>query len=194
MLPSPVAKSDDEGETISPEDLLSREQRFQKWQSQRPPIGHLPEAIHVPSDGSDPVPLFDVGDRIVVDCLTDLLDGLPWLQTVVGKVRSIDDTSGLVSVYDESTDARNPMVKWVSFKSNMFTLKLAPAHGNPFEPPVPDRQPKPQPAEGKRSKGRPKGSLNRSKAVVKAEKEARKAEREAKRAKREARKAQKGKR
>jgi hypothetical protein len=172
-----TATETSQGPELSPDEILSDELRFRRWQDKRPPIGHLADAIHVPNDGTDAVPLFDMGDRIVVDCCTDLLRGLPWLQTIVGTVRSIDDTSGTVSLYDEDSDARNPMVRFVSFKSNLFTLKLAPAKGDPFEPPSPERQPKPQPMPGQKGRGRPKGSKNRPKDIIKAEREARKAAR-----------------
>jgi hypothetical protein len=173
--PKPPPVIDDADEAPSEEDLLSHEQRFQRWQSKRPPIDHLRDALHVDHQTGDIVPLFDVGDRIVVDRRTTLLKGVPWLETIVGKVRSIDDDTGLVTVYDEDSDPRNPPVRYTSFKDGLHTFKLAPERGNPFEPPPPPKKEKPQPVPGKKGRGRPKGSKNRPKDVIKAEREARKA-------------------
>jgi len=151
---------------------LSRAERHQRWQSKRPPIEHLKDGIAVLGDGSSVV-LFDVGDRIVVDTRTSLLKGLPWLETIVGRVRSIDDDTGMVSLYDEDSDFRSPRARWASFKDGLACFKLAPAKGSPFIVTEVKVQPTvPQP--GKRGKGRPKGTKNRPKAVIEAEKAAKK--------------------
>ena len=168
------AKLDSEAE-LSSDDLLSHEARWARWQAKRPNIDHLPTAIAVdPSDGSC-VPLFDVGDRIVVDRRTTLLAGTPWLETIVGKVRSIDDDTGLVTMWDEDSDPRNPPCRYVNYKDALHVFKLAPARGNPFEPPAPPKKEKPQRQKGDKRRGRPKGSKNRPKDVIQAEREARKA-------------------
>ena len=170
-IPTPI---EEEEETIKAEDMLSHEQRFQRWQSKRPPIDHLRDGVFHNSDGTS-LPLFDVGDRIVVDVRTTLLRGVPWLQTLVGKVRTIDDESGLVTLWDEDADPRNPPCRYVNFKDTLHIFKLAPDKGNPFEPPPAPKPEKPQPVSGKKGRGRPKGSKNRPKDVIKAEREARKA-------------------
>lgn len=171
MEPTPQALEEAE---LSGEDLISNEARFERWQARRPNIDHLASGVHVdPGDGSV-VPLFDVGDRIVVDRRTTLLRGTPWLETIVGKVRSIDDDTGLVTVWDEDSDPRNPPCRYTNFKDALHIFKLAPARGNPFEPPPPPKQPKPQRLPGQKGRGRPKGSKNRPKDVIKAEREARK--------------------
>ena len=174
-LQEPVEKETE----LTGDEHLSHEQRFARWQAKRPNIDHLPTGIAVdPSDGSC-VPLFDVGDRIVVDRRTTLLRGTPWLETIVGKVRSIDDDSGLVTMWDEEGDARNPPCKYVNFKDALHIFKLAPAKGDPFVPPPPPKQPKPQKQPGEKHRGRPKGSKNRPKDVIQAEREARKASKRA---------------
>jgi hypothetical protein len=163
----------EEEERITVDDTLSQEQRFQRWQSKRPPIDHLIDAIAATSEGL--VPLFDIGDRIVVDCRTDLLQGTPWLETIVGKVRTIDDETGLVTINDEDSDYKLPKVRYVSFKRALYTFRLAPTKGNPFEPPAPPKPEKPQRMPGQKGRGRPRGSKNRPKEVIQAERSARKA-------------------
>lgn len=165
----------EEKETLAGDEHLSHEQRFARWQAKRPVIDHLPSGIIVdPSDGSV-LPAFDVGDRIVVDRRTTLLRGTPWLETIVGKVRSIDDESGLVTIWDEDGDARNPPCRYTNFRDALHDFRLAPAKGNPFEPPPPPKKEKPQRQAGEKHRGRPKGSKNRPKEVIQAEREARKA-------------------
>jgi len=159
---------------------LSYEVRMARWQAKRPPIDHLKSGIMVDPSSGATLPLFDVGDRIVVDCRTGLLKGSPWLETLVGKVRSIDDDSGLVTLFDEDSDPRCPTIRYASFKRPLFTFCLAPDRGDPFEPPPPPKKEKPQRLPGQKGRGRPKGSKNRPKDVIKAEREARKAARKEK--------------
>lgn len=155
-------------EILHDEELLSQEARLARWQSRRPPIDHLPDGLHVDHVTGDIVPLFDVGDRVVVDRRTNLLKGIPWLETIVGKVRSIDDEKGLVQIYDEDSDPRNPPVRYTSFLDGFHTFKLAPARGNPFAPPPPPKKEKPQRVPGQKGRGRPKGARNRSTEAKKA--------------------------
>lgn len=177
---------------------LSDDARRMRWQSRRPPILHLKSGVVQHFDERDPVtkllpveklPLFDVGDRIVVDVCTKLLRPwlnkygevvYPWLHTIVGKVRSIDDETGLVTMYDEDSDMRAPTVRYVNFKDDLHDFRLAPAKGNPFNVVAAAKPIKPPPAPGevRRGRGRPKGSKNRSKEEIQAEREAYKKMRE----------------
>ena len=170
----------------SDEDVnLPDEARFARWQARRPRIEHLSPAVVSQAGERNPdtgllasviLPLFDVGDRIVVDVRTTFLPSTPWLHTLVGKVRSIDDDTGVVSLYDEDSDPRCPMVRWVSFKDGLHDFRLAPAKGNPFNAEkVKPVRPPPAPGEERRGRGRPKGSKNRPKEEIKAEREAYKA-------------------
>jgi hypothetical protein len=164
----------DQETQLSGDEMLSHEVRFARWQARRPPIDHLKTGIAVnPADGMV-VPLFVEGDRIVVDRRTTLLKGTPWLETIVGKVRNIDDDTGLVTMWDEDGDPRSPPVRYVNYKDAFHDFRLAPVKGNPFEPPPPPRQQKPPRDPGKPGRGRPKGSKNRPKEVIQAEKQARK--------------------
>lgn len=181
--------TDEEAETLA-DAQLSDDARRLRWQSRRPRILHLKEGVAKVLGEPDErgfralelVPLFDVGDRIVVDCCTKLLRPwtnqhgetvYPWLQTIVGKVRSIDDEAGVVSLFDEESDPRNPAVRWVSFRDGLHDFRLAPAKGNPFAAAaVKPVKPPPAPGEVRRGRGRPKGSKNRPKEVILAEREA----------------------
>jgi len=163
---------------------LTDDARRERWQARRPPVDHLEPGLLLP-DGGAPLPVFDVGDRIVVDRRTALLRGSPWLETIVGKVRSIDDDVGLVSLWDEAGDARNPPVRWASMVDGMHDFRLAPASGDPFDP---DRIARARAAAARaaalaagpprRGRGRPRGSKNRPKDVIQAERAARRAARE----------------
>lgn len=165
----------DQENELSGDEMLSHEVRFARWQARRPVIDHLKSGTVVdPKDGSV-WPLFNEGDRIVVDRRTTLLRGIPWLETIVGKVRSINDDTGLVTMWDEDSDPRNPPVRYVNFRDPFHDFRLAPPTGNPFEPPPPPKKEKPQRDPGKPGRGRPKGSKNRPKEVIQAEREARRA-------------------
>lgn len=157
------------------EAVLSDTARQARWQSRRPDIAHLKDGVATLDDGTV-LPLFNVGDRIVADIRTNLLAGLPWLETVVGKVADIDDDTGVVVVLDEDTDQRAPSRRYVSFKDGMHDLRLAPARGNPFDAAkIKAMKPALKPGEVRRGRGRPPGSKNRPKAIIVAEREARKA-------------------
>lgn len=171
----PVEQETELEPQLAGDEHLSQEARMARWQAKRPTIDHLPSGIAVDPDNGAVIPLFDVGDRIVVDRRTTLLRGLPWLETIVGKVRTIDDDSGLVTIWDEDGDARNPPCRYTNFRDALHIFKLAPAKGNPFEPPPPPKPEKLLRAPGEKGRGRPKGSKNRPKDIIQAEREARKA-------------------
>ncbi len=167
---------EDDKVDLNEEASFSAEQRKQRWLARRPRIDHLKDGVIFPPGTSDALPLFDVGDRIVVDVSTVHLKGSPWLETLVGKVRTIDDDTGLVTLWDEDSDQRNPMTRYVSVREPLCIFKLAPAKGNPFDASKAARVVKVlAPGEVKRGRGRPPGSKNRPKEVIKAEREARKA-------------------
>lgn len=148
--------------------------------ARRPDISWLENAV-VTVDGAV-VPLFNVGDRIVIERYCHSLSGSPWLDTQTYVVVSIDDDSGDVRLW-------NPDLKQHA-ASNFMTaiargdvMKLAPTKGNigkkkrgrPRKHPLGSPAAAQPPAGEKRGRGRPKGSKNRPKEVIKAEKEMRKA-------------------
>lgn len=198
----PVVEPEVNGDEDMNEASLDPDARRARWQSRRPRIDHLkPAVVSHPGElnpetglyAHELLCLFDVGDRIVVEVRTAHLRGTPWLNTIVGKVRTIDDETGLVTMYDEESDARNPMVRYVSFKDELHDFRLAPAKGNPFNVILAKQAERAAKAAAaaadpnapkKRGRGRPKGSKNRSKEEIMAEREAYKAAREAKKGRR----------
>ncbi len=166
-------------EPIAPEDdpTWSPEQRELRRLSKRPRIDHLEPAVVVSEvDGVETlVPLFIEGDRIVADRCSEYLLNSAWLDTRVLRVQAIDDDTGVVRCRDEELE----QLTYVSFKSALHDLRLCPPRGNPFTAPK-VRQQKQEGlpnTEGKRGRGRPKGSKNRPKDVVAAEKAERKQQR-----------------
>jgi len=198
--PTDVALVTD-GEEPSGDPLLSPEQNEQARLSRRPDVSHLHPGVDVLQDGTV-LPLFDAGERVVVERRSFFLKGNPWLHTRCYVVDSIDDDAGFFRAQEEGETGWS----FIGFNDPLTKVYLAPRKGNPFSQPrrVADAAPaagaqppgagQPQAAEGqeqpkKRGRGRPKGSKNRPKEVVAAEKRQRAAERNAKRAARERRKA-----
>jgi len=167
----------EEPEGLVPEEgneLLTPSASRERWQSHRPNVDHLrPGLLEDPSTGTG-LPVFDVGDRLVVDVRTALLSGSPWLHTVVGRVLSIDDDTGVVSLEDESSDPRAPTVRHVSMCDGLHDFRVPPPKGDPFNVVLVRAYERAQKAAefGAPRKGRPAGSKNRPKEVIRAEREA----------------------
>jgi len=176
----------DDPDKVDPSEAeISDAARKTRWMLRRPSIDHLePASVTTELEGEiTTLPLFDLGDRIVIDSCTPHLKGSPWLETIVGTVKSIDDDTGDISVFDEATDQRCPTVRWANIRNELQVIRLAPAKGDPFDTALATRVVKPvlQPGQVKRGRGRPPGVKNRPKEVIKAEKEARKTARAARR-------------
>lgn len=107
--------------------VLTPEQREQSRLARKPSIEHLKNGVIIKS--GERIPMFDVGDRIVVERYASLVVGCPWLDTLVYHVVSIDDELGYVRVTEEESRRQG----YVSFKDKYTTIKLAPVRGNPFE-------------------------------------------------------------
>lgn len=178
--PAPGVDPDFEEATLQPE--VREERRL----SRKPRIDHLkPGTVSV--DG-EVLPLFDVGERVVVERHSSLLPGNPWLDTQIFLVENINDDNGTVRGRHEEL-ARTG---FFGFKDSFTIVKLAPKKGNPFKADNIARDEKKEAkkaalAPGEKIKrGRPKGSKNRSKEDIKADRLAKKTERDAKKAKRKA--------
>ena len=176
QTPVPAASEDEDYTAAS----LTHEQRKLRRLAKRPNIDHLPPGVRRVLGPKDPetglcseivVPMFDVGEKIVVErVLSWSLD--EWLDTRVYQVRSIDDETGVVKCLDLEANHHAT----VGFKHPGQTFKLCPQKGDPFAAPkvknagagsaVVNGQ---APGEKKR-RGRPKGSKNRSKEEINAEK------------------------
>lgn len=165
----PTVETEVEDEPIE-DGSLTPEQREQKRLARKPNIDHLQDGTIITKDG-DVVPLFDVGDRIVVERLASCLIGLPWLDTRVYLVQRINDDTGQVDCIDPEFHH----YACVGFKSPYQKFKLCPAKGNPFTVPKKITAPKQELAPGeKKRRGRPKGSKNRPKEIIQQERQARK--------------------
>lgn len=207
-LPEPTPEESEATERRQALDdaLMSDEARYARWQSRRPPVSHLMPGVVYPPGTSGPLPIFDVGTRVVVEQRTAELDARPdplcpdrtvrhpWLRTVVGEVRSIDDDTGHVVVAPEDQDHR-----WVReshfsmFDAENTVFFLAPRRGDPFDVTAvrtAEREAARAAAATRgagRGRGRPKGSGNRPKDVIQAERDALRRLREEKRLRRDAR-------
>jgi len=181
--PPPTQEEKEDAETAA-EMILSDAARFERWQSKRPIICHLPSGV-VEGKGMR-LPLFDIGARIVVEHRASCLDGNPWLETLVGRVRSIDDDTGVVTFFVEESGEGSTSVRYTSFKDPIYDIRLAPKKGNPFTVERVRVSPLPVPGTSKKCPGRPAGTKNRPKEVIKAEREALQKLREEKKARRKA--------
>ena len=197
----PPPGTPDEVDDGSIQDLgLSPEQAEAKRLARKPDTSHLEPALHQdPVLG--PVPLFNVGDRIVVERHTSLLRGRPWLDTRVLTVLSIDDVTGYVRCRDP--EAQQACL--IGFLSDTTKVFLCAPAGDPFSNTAKKAAKRAQEsaarnagagetvattdADGKKRRGRPKGSKNRPRDVVLAEKKQRQEERAARRGARKQRKA-----
>lgn len=155
----------------------------------RPDISDLVDAV-VYVDG-DPVFVPDVGERVLIERSVAGLPGSPWLDTRVYVVKSIDDSTGDLSLWDEE-NRRWALSNYVVGPSKGAVFKIPPPRGAPIGPPTKNERRKrvatqkkdgtdSRPQSGKRM-GRPKGVKNRPKEVIAAEKQARAAERTQKKA------------
>jgi len=128
------------------------------------------------------VPLFNTGDRIVIERYCHQLAGSPWLDTQTYQVDSIDDETGDLCLWNPDLLQR-AMGNFLTGPSRGDKYLLAPVKGFTSKRkrgrPRKDQAGKPAdplPAGAKKGRGRPKGSKNRSKEVIAQEKLARREE------------------
>jgi hypothetical protein len=123
---------DDEDESVedATKYVSTSGSEYSRWQSKRPHVHHLKEGIIFVGEHGE-LPLFNINDRVVVEIMTNVISGNPWLETIVAKVASINDTTGVIVVIDEDTGIK----RYVAFKGkhkHLYNFKLAPVRGNPF--------------------------------------------------------------
>lgn len=154
------------------------------YDSRKPDISHLPAAAVRAEDGTV-LPLFDVGDKIVIERHAGMLTGRPWLDTQTYVVQHINDDTGDLKLWNPDL-LQFALGNFIKGPARGDDYRLAvegtPSvgkrkRGRPRKNPV---QPVAQPGEKKRGRGRPAGSKNRDKDVIKAEKIAKAKERAAK--------------
>jgi len=170
----------DAPEDLTPETedaFVAPEVREQKRLSRKPSIDHLKDGVLTTDDGlggTMHVPVFDVGDRIIVERHSQLLPGGPWLDTRVYLVKDIVDDAGLVHCWDEELQHYACMA---FDRPDVQRIKLPPKKGNPFRAPkATDGKPlqnssvsQGDSATKRKGRGRPKGSKNRPKEEIRKE-------------------------
>lgn len=143
--------------------------------ARKPNISHLKPALVV-VDGA-PLPLFNIGDKIVIERYASVLAARPWLDTLTYTVESIDDETGVVGLWNEDLK-QHALGNYITGpkKGDVYCLAIAKEtigkkkRGRPRVRPLPpEGEPKPV-RKGKR--GRPPGSKNRPKDVIAAERAA----------------------
>lgn len=170
--------------------LLDPEWAEEQRLSRRPNTAHLKEATRRLENGIV-VPLFEVGNRIIVERFISFDPRHPWLDTRTCIVRSIDITTGHVDCLDEelghqvTVGLRDPWTRVLLTPRG--NKKLRASTGSTVsvkEKPARER------SDGPAKIGRPKGTKNRPREEVAAEKKARMDRVIARREKRERRQAQ----
>lgn len=68
--------------------------------ARRPDVSHLADAIAI-TEGGKRIPLFNIGERILIERRSSFLKGNPWIDTNVYTVLGIDDDTGVVSLWNE---------------------------------------------------------------------------------------------
>jgi hypothetical protein len=180
--------SQGEGDEITVSTLLLDPETARKArEARRPNIDWLEDAVAI-VDG-EPVPLFEVGDRLVIERRAgDVLRGAPWLDTQTYQVMSIDDETGNLRLWNREL-CQHGWGNYITGPQRGDVYKLAPNTKSAFSKKKrgrPKKHPEkpaavPLPNGEKKRRGRPKGSKNRSKDVIKEEKDTRYASRRAKR-------------
>lgn len=146
-------------------------------EARRPNISWLKDAILYDDKGL-PVPVFDVGDKIVIERRAGgVLRGAPWLDTQTYVVESIDDDTGLMHLWNRELCQR-AYGNYITGPASGDVYKLAPntrtsftkkKRGRPKKNPEKEVSVTP-PSGEKKKRGRPKGSKNRSRDEINSEK------------------------
>lgn len=149
----------------------------------RPDISSLPDAF----DHGRPV--FQVGDKVVIERYATMLDTHPYLDTKTYKVVAIDTDTGNMRLWDDQLGqfasdnfktgtAAGTRTYKIAMGVNVSTKKK---RGRPRKNPVVAlEEAKPAAPAEKKKRGRPPGSKNRDKDTIRAEKAEKKALRAAK--------------
>lgn len=159
-----------------------------KVKRDKPDISHLEDAVVFDESGRPHLDV-QVGDRIVIERYSGVLQDRPWLDTKPYYVNGVDQETGVLKLYFEELHqhARDNFIANLEI-GNVY--KKMPADGRWDSPPkvryVPKAPVQVQLTEYgepiKKGRGRPKGVKNRPKDVIEAEKKANAEMRMAKRA------------
>jgi hypothetical protein len=155
-----------------------------------PTIDHLPDAVIKDPMGRLTL-LAGPGDKLVIERVASILAHKPWLDTKTYTVESVEESTGIVHLWDEDL-YRNSSTNYITGIASGYRFKLATAkgakigqrkRGRPRKNPETPTTPAPTNTTPKK-RGRPKGAKNRPKDVIKTEKAAKTKHRKEKAAKR----------
>lgn len=168
------------------------EETVESREARKPNIDHLEDALTTLDDGTL-VPLFGVGDKIVIERRATILPGSPWLDTATYTVTDIDDVSGDLKLVSDGY-GHSAMSNFVKGTAAGYRFKIPSGSSigkkrrgvkgrgrRKVAAPAPVSSPTPDTTLEKRGRGRPKGSKNRPKDVIDAERRAKATARKAKR-------------
>lgn len=144
----------------------------------KPSIAHLDDAVARLEDGTI-LPLFVEGEKIVIERRCSTLVGNPWLDTMTYTVKTIDDETGVLRLWNDEL-RQNAYGNFITGPARGDVYKLASKargvpnigkkkRGRPRKNPIVPPPVAADPNVPKRGRGRPKGSKNRSKEVIAAE-------------------------
>jgi hypothetical protein len=150
-------------------------------EARKPDISRLPNAL----DG-DGLPLFRVGEKIIIERRSLSLAGNPYLDTRTYTVLNINYENGNLDLFDEVL-AQSALSSYTRGPDRGFIFKLAKGNvvatkkkrGRPRKNPLADESlpPPPPPTDEhgnpiKKRRGRPPGTKNRDRETIKLEKKA----------------------
>lgn len=187
IIESPAGDSSEEWDAVSdsvPRSVLGAPSKDRA--ASRPDISKLPNGI-----GTDGIPTFVRGDKVVIERYSGILRGHPYLDTRTYVIQSIDVVTGKITMYDAAqgqfaTDnwkaglkngnvyklAKNTTIDLSSKRKRGRPRKNPDAPTNVAIKPVPIVDINGMPVAKKR--GRPAGSKNRPKEIIMNEKRAKK--------------------
>lgn len=145
--------------------------------AKKPDISHLEDGtIEIP-EGI--LPLFSIGEKIVIERYCSILVGKPWLDTKTYIVKDIDDESGYLKLWDPEFEQQ--AVSNFKVDKSIAVIKLPPKKGTigakkRGRPKSTVEKPVKEINDGKSRRGRPAGSKNRPKDVIAKEKKAKEQE------------------
>jgi hypothetical protein len=170
-----------------------------KVKRDKPDISHLEDAIKLDESGRPYLDL-KMGDQIVIERYSGILNDKPWLDTKPYYINDADQVTGKLKLYFEELQQHATDNFLLGMKIGCLYKKM-PANGRWDEPPkvkpvakvVAPVQFTEHGEPIKKGRGRPKGVKNRPKDVIQAEKKEKAEMRLAKRAARVAKKKSSGK-
>jgi hypothetical protein len=125
------------------EDMVTRESR-------RPDLSHYEDAFEIGWDGI-PRPLFQPGERIIIEKKMTLLPGRPWLNTIAYLVDEVNQEAGLLKLWNEDLQQWDLSHYVTGIQKHGFLYKL-PKKKIVAQP----AQPPPETAQtGEKKRGRP---------------------------------------